>query len=424
MMLHGSRLALALIAALGTGCLVGVGDAPSAGDDNGSPTGPGPGPGSNPGGPPGTGTPGARRTVGYFAAWDVYGRAYHVSDLPVDQLTAINYAFLNISSTGECVLGDAYADTGMIYPGDSQDPAQVHGSFHQLQLLKQAHPQLKVLLSVGGWTWSTYFSDLALTAASRTHFAQSCVALLDRYGFDGLDIDWEYPGGGGLAPGRPEDTQNYTALLAAFRAQLGSRLLTIAAPAGASQIAKLDLAGIAPLVDWVNLMAYDFHGSFEMATNFGAPLRRVAMDHAPGADRSNVTAAVDAWLAALPAAKLVLGMPLYGYGWAGVAATNDGLFQPAASIPMGTWAAGNFDYHDIVARYLPTMTLHWSDEAQAPWLYDPARGLAITYDDARSLTAKTDLVRDRGLGGAMFWELSSDDAAHTLVRAVHAELAR
>jgi len=91
---------------------------------------------------------------------------------------------------------------------------------------------------------------------------------------------------------------------------------------------------------------------------------------------------------------------------------------------MGTWAPGIFDYRDIAANYLPVMQRYTSPAAKASWLYDPARALMISYDDAASLTAKTDLVRDLGLGGAMFWELSADDTAHTLVRAVHDELAR
>jgi len=417
------RHAIALVVSFAlTSCVVGAEPDPAAPTAS-DPTMPGSAGG--PGASSGPGIPGARRMVGYFAAWDVYGRTYNVADVPADKLTVINYAFLNISSTGECILGDAYADTQKLYPGDSPDPAAVHGNFHQLQLLKQAHPELKVVLSVGGWTWSTQFSTVALTAASRTHFAQSCVAMINQYGFDGLDVDWEYPGGGGLAAGRPEDTQNFTLLLAALRAELGAKLLTIAAPAGAKQIAKLEIAKLAAIVDWVNVMTYDFHGSFEMQTNFGAPLDRVTGDPSPDAAQSTVRAAVAAWLAGgLPPAHLVLGMPLYGYGWTGVAATNDGLFQAATSIPMGTWAAGNFDYHDIAANYLPTMTRHWSDQAKAPWLFDPTRGLVISYDDAESLVAKTDVVRAMGLGGAMFWELSSDDAQHTLVRAVHDELVK
>lgn len=414
----GSLLALSSCMVVGSGPDDPAGMT-SGSDDPGTGAGPGAGTGT------GVGMPSARRMVGYFSSWDVYGRAYNVSDTPADLLTVLNYGFLNISPTGECVLGDSYADVEKVYPGDATGAAAVHGNFHQLQLLKQAHPALKVLLSVGGWTWSTYFSDVALTDASRAHFAQSCVALVTTYGFDGLDVDWEYPGGGGLAAGRPEDTQNYTKLLAAVRAALGTRLLTVAAPASPVQIAKIEVAKVAQLVDWVNVMAYDFHGTFEMRTNFGAPLAADPADPDPGAATSNVTAALRGWLAGgTPPSKLVAGMPLYGYGWSGVASTNHGLYQAATVIPMGTWAPGVFDYRDIAASYLPTMQRYVSPTSKSPWLYDPARGLMISYDDAASLSAKTDLVRDLGIGGAMFWELSADDPQHTLVRAVHDELYR
>ena len=172
-------------------------------------------------------------------------------------------------------------------------------------------------------------------------------------------------------------------------------------------------------------MTYDFHGSFELRTNFGAPLAADPADPDPSAAALTVGAALRAWLTAgTPPSKLVAGMPMYGYGWSGVPSANHGLYQTAASIPMGTWAPGNFDYRDIAANYLPTMQRYVSPSARAPWLYDPARGLVIAYDDAASLTAKTGLVRDLGIGGAMFWELSADDAQHTLVRAVRAELYR
>jgi len=382
-------------------------DTPPAGDDD------------NPG------TPGARRMVGYFASWDVYGRNYNVADMPVDQLTVINYAFVNISDTGECILGDSYADIDKAYPGDTWDPGAVRGNFHQLQIVKAAHPDLRVVLSIGGWTWSTHFSDVALTDASRTHFAQSCVDLMAQYGFDGLDIDWEYPTGGGMAPGRPEDTQNYTLLLAALRTALDAKqpglLLTVAAPASTAQIAKIETANIATYLDWINVMTYDFHGGWETQTGFNAPLGADPGDPDP---TFNVTGAIDAWLAGgVPANKLVVGMPLYARGWSGVAPTANGLFEPSTGLPMGMWEAGIFDWKEL-APMLTTMTRYWSDAAQVPWLYDPTTGVFISYDDPQSLAAKVDFVRARGLGGAMVWELSGDDAQHTLVGAIHDELVK
>lgn len=369
---------------------------------------------------PGPGAAGGR-VIGYFPAWSVYARDYHVDEIPADRLTHINYAFLNIAD-GECVLGDSYADIDKFYPGDSWDAGAVRGSFHQLQLLKERHPHLKVLLSIGGWTWSSAFSDVAATAAAREKFARSCADLMETYGFDGLDVDWEYPGGGGLYPGRPEDTTNFTALLAAMRAELdrrGTYLLTIAAPAGASLIASIEVDQIHASLDWVNVMSYDFHGGWERTTNFNAALAPVPGDPSASASTSNVLSSLDAWLdGGTPPDKLVAGVPFYGRGWSGVGAAGDGLFQPATGVPMGTWEAGIFDWHDLAANYIPRMQRHWSDDAAAPWLHDPATGVMISYDDATSIAAKVAQVRARGLGGVMFWELSGDDAEHTLLEAV------
>ncbi len=406
----------------------------NAGGGGGGGAGNGGGAAGTAGGAAGTGggaagsSGGQKRIVAYFAAWGVYGRNYHVADIPAGMITHINYAFANITADGQCALGDSYADIDRFYPGDSWDAGSLRGSFHQLQLLKQRQPNVKTLLSVGGWSWSGHFSDAALTDASRTRFAQSCVDLALRYGFDGVDIDWEYPGGGGLEGNvaRPEDKQNFTLLLRALRNELDARgpghLLSIAAPAGAPKIANLEVAAIHPLLDHINIMTYDYHGGWERATGFNAALYAATGDPTP--DRTyNVDGSVKAFLqGGAPASKLVVGMPFYGRGWSGVTNANDGLFQAATGLPMGTWEMGVFDWHDIVQNYLPRMARHVSPDAKVPWLFDPATGVMISYDDPESLGLKADYVNANGLGGAMFWELSGDDAQHSLLTALHSKL--
>jgi chitinase len=256
------------------------------------------------------GPKGDRRIVGYFTEWSNYQRKYNVADIPADRLTHVNYAFARINN-GECALVDSYAAIDKFYPGDRWDAGFLRGNLHQLQLLKKKHPHLKTLISVGGWTLSGPFSDVALTEASRVKFARSCVAFLKKYDFDGVDIDWEYPVGGGLEGNktRPEDKQNYSLLLAELRKQLDEQgkadkrtyLLTIAAPAGPKVYANLEIDRIARLVDWINLMTYDFHGSWSEVTNFNAALYASTAD--PTKDetirkRFNADAAVKAYLAA------------------------------------------------------------------------------------------------------------------------------
>ena len=380
--------------------------------------------------------PPSKRIVGYFAEWSIYQRKYNVADIPADKLTHINYAFAKIAN-GECSLFDNFAAIDKFYPGDKWDPGFLRGNFHQLQQLRKKHPHLKTLISVGGWTLSSPFSDAALTDASRGKLARSCVAFMKKYGFDGIDIDWEYPVGGGEAGNktRPADKQNFTLLLAELRKQLNAQektdkaryLLTIAAPAGPNVYKNLELDKIAEHLDWINLMTYDFHGGWSEATNFNAPLFPAKND--PTKDQTirmhfNVDSAVSAYLkAGIPTGKLVVGVPFYGRGWAGVKNVNDGLYQiPGKTLPKGTWEAGVLDYKDIAANYLGKFKRHWHDEAKVPWLYDEKTGIMISYDDPESLRIRAQYVNDRNLGGVMFWELSADDAKNTLVNALHQTL--
>ena len=209
--------------------------------------------------------------VAYFVEWGIYQRDYHVYDIPAKNVNVINYAFADISTGGEVVLFDSYAAVEKAYPGDTWDQP-LRGNFNQLKKLKAQNPHLITMISVGGWTLSSRFSDAALTAASRSKFAASAVAFIRKYSFDGVDIDWEYPGGGGLETNvsRPEDKQNFTALLTELRRQLDAAgqqdnrryYLSIAAPAGPDKIANIEPAKIAAVLDWINVMTYDLHGAW------------------------------------------------------------------------------------------------------------------------------------------------------------------
>jgi chitinase len=275
-------------------------------------------------------------------------------------------------------------------------------------------------MSIGGWTLSDRFPTVAATAESRRTFVASCVALMAAEGFDGIDLDWEYPVSGGLSPGTPEDRANYPLLLGEFRSQLdaaGGGRLSIAAPAGSGIIANMDVPGIIPHLDWLNLMTYDFHGGWEAATHFNSPLHAGADFPAGESDPNTVEAAVATYLElGVPPHKLVVGLPLYGRAWAAVPATNNGLFQ-SGSEASGTWEAGVLDYWDIETNYLTRADCdrHWHEAARVPWLFC-SDGLFITYDDPESWGHKLRFIEARGLGGAMTWELSADNAAHAMIR--------
>jgi chitinase len=362
------------------------------------------------------------RVVGYFPSWGIYARNYHVPQIPAAQLTHINYAFANVVQ-GRIALGDPYADIDRFYPGDCWNPGCRRGSFQQLRLLKQAHPHLKTLISVGGWTWSSNFSDAVLTPQSRAIFAQSIVDFVVEHGFDGADIDWEYPVSGGLGSNttRAVDRIHYPLFLAELRAQFTARtattgqtyLLTIAAPAPPAIIANFDLAAMHPHLDWINVMTYDFHGPWgDPVTGMNAPLYEDPADPSSNRATWNAAAAMRSYLGAgVPSAKLHIGVPFYGRGFGSVQSTTDGLYAAygGPSSP-GTWENGVYDYDDLVARYIGRngYAQYWNDAARVPWLFHPTARTFISYDDPRAVAEKAWFARQHGLGGVFFWELSGD----------------
>lgn len=350
------------------------------------------------------------KVVGYYADWTA--ERYPLSDIPADQLTHVNYAFGKIAPDNTLTFNRAIA-IERVYPGDCGEPQCAHGLFHQISLVKEKHPHLKFILSVGGWTDSGPFYEMAATDGSRETFARSCADFLKTYPqFDGIDIDWEHPVAGGLQPGQPRDAHNYVLLLAALRDAMGpSKLLTVAVGAGARAIDPLSYAEMAPLLDWVSVMTYDFH-SGGMRAGFNSALYN---HDDPSNPRANTDAAVQAILAkGVPRSKLVVGVPFYGRGWRGIE-TADPWNTGNGSLQVG-------GYRAIAASQLQSARFvrHWDEVAKVPWLYNADTKEWITYEDAQSMRLKGRYVVDQGLAGAMFWELSNDDG--TLLDALRAGL--
>lgn len=382
------------------------------------------------------------RVVGYLASWGVRSKGTRIAELPARDLTHIFYAFAKIDDDGRVALGDACIDVGDC-PRSVRDSSQLPavrfdafmlgpgGNFAALQDLKARNPHVKLLISVGGWTGSGKFSDAALSAASRRKFAESAIDLFIRRWpglFDGIDIDWEFPVAGGMEGNveRPVDRENFTLLLAELRRQVDAQgakdkrhyELTIAASARPPEIANVELTRIEPLLDFINVMTYDYN-SGPGRTNFNAPLYAATGDPTPD---MNVDASIRAFLdGGVPPKKLLVGIPFYGRGYGEVANVNHGLYQRGTATPSG-WKPRDGDWNVLSRTRLkdPRYVRHWEPRARVPWLYDSTSGTWVSYDDPESVAAKAAYVRERGLGGVIIWELGGDDG--TLMRAIAGSL--
>jgi chitinase len=327
-------------------------------------------------------------------------------DVDPAKLTRINYAFSNIQG-GRMVLGG---------PADAQNLAM-------LAAMRNRNPNLTVLISVGGWLWSTNFSDMALTAESRRVFEESVMEFLRQYDLDGLDIDWEYPGMPGAGhPFRQQDKQNFTALLKELRSRFdaevrktGKRLyLTVAMGSSDDVIGNTEMRKVARYVDTVNLMAYDYYepGS-ESITGNHAPLFTDPADPKKVSSDDSVRAYEKA---GVPAEKILLGVPFYGHEWGEVGEANHGLFQPGKAVPGAYAPFTAIDSNQIG----PGFTRYWDETANVPYLYNAEKHIFISYEDPESLRAKCKYVREHKLGGTMFWDYAGDSGK--LLSTIDAEL--
>ncbi|KAK0731812.1 glycoside hydrolase superfamily [Lasiosphaeris hirsuta] len=353
----------------------------------------------------GTIPPSTYRNSLYFTNWGIYGANYQPQQIPAGQVSHILYAFADIASDGEVKSSDAYADFQKRYETDSWNDQgnNAYGCIKQLFLLKKKNRQLKVLLSIGGWTYSPKFPPVAATEAGRLKFAQSAVKLVQDWGFDGIDIDWEYPV-------NAAEAQHFVLLLQAVRQALDSLaaqhspgyrfLITIAAPAGSSHYNVMDLAGMDPYIDAWHLMAYDYAGSWDSTSGHQSNL--YANGANPQSTKFSTEQAVRDYLArGIPASKIVLGMPLYGRSFE----ATTGIGQPYNGIGAGSIQSGVWLYRDLPR---PGAQEAFDDVAQASYSYDPATKELISYDTVTSAVAKARYLVGRGLGGAVFWEASGD----------------
>ncbi|WP_245954957.1 glycosyl hydrolase family 18 protein [Paenibacillus flagellatus] len=380
---------------------------------------------SAPTAPAPTPAPGAApKLIGYYGGWSTYTGS-QIADVDGSKLTHLFYAFANIGDDWKVQVGDPYADTEKTFPGDTGSEPFC-GNFNQLLKLKQRYPHLKTYISVGGWSWSAKFSDAAASDAARTAFADSAVAFAAKYGFDGVDIDWEYPVSGGMAGNthRPEDKTNFTLLMQKLREKLDAQStrdgktygLSFAGAAGAYYAANTELGKLQAVCDIVGIMTYDIHGTWDGITGLNAPLYR---DPNSGfASDWSVHDAVRLYVGqGVPASKIVLGVPFYGYKYDNVAGTaRGGLYQPFSG-------GKSVSYATIAASYAPAGSGYarsFHADSKVPSLFNGTS--FISYDDPESVALKGAYAKAQGLGGAMIWDLGQDTAGHDLLNALYASM--
>ncbi|MFF4866231.1 glycosyl hydrolase family 18 protein [Streptomyces sp. NPDC001231] len=379
------------------------------------------------GGGGGTPPPGNKVRLGYFTEWGIYGRNYNVKNIvtsgSASKITHINYAFGNVTG-GKCTIGDSYADYDKAFTADQSVSGvadtwdqPLRGNFNQLRQLKAKYPNIKVLWSFGGWTWSGGFAD---AAKNPTAFAQSCYDLVkdSRWAnvFDGIDIDWEYPNACGLTC----DTSGPAAIknvAAALRAKFGnSALVTAAVSADGTSGGKVDAAdygGAAQYLDWYNVMTYDFFGAWDAKGPTAPHSPLTSYNGIPQAGFTTADAIAKYKAKGVPASKLLVGIGLYGRGWTGV--TQDAPGGTATGPATGTYEQGIEDYKVLKTSCPATGTI-------AGTAYAKCGSNWWSYDTPATIGTKMSWAKTQGLGGAFFWEFSGDTSNGELVNAINSGL--
>ena len=398
-----------------------------------------------------------KEIVAYYPEWGAAYQHYYVKNVETSgsakKITVLNYAFIEPGpdSSGNIIAKfmNPYLDYQQVYSADSSvdgtadDSTQLlRGQFNQLKKLKAMHPGLKIVISIGGWTGSTWFSDAALTPQSREKFVNDCIdkfiygnlPRINNVGgngvaagiFDGFDIDWEFPvtGGDEGIHHNKNDRENLSELITLFRKKLDGLkpgfLLTAAIPARGSDLWKFDLAKDQVNINWYNLMTYDFHGSWDNKadhhTNLFSPPADTIFKGIKESFAGSVHFLIDS--AGVSPDKIVPGAAFYGRGWKVSNSANHGLYQPGI-VAKGIFESGFNNYKDLISPLNNGYEYHWDNDAMAPWLFNPRDSTIWSFDDPESVALKTRFAYAHKLRGLMFWEISGDDSAGTLVNSIY-----
>lgn len=400
------------------------------------------------------------RNVMYYGDWSIWGGQgnFYPKDIPADQITHLNFAFLYFDKDGNLKFTDKDAATGAPVGMNVTWGAANAGLLNAFQILRAENPNLKIGISVGGWSKSNEFSRMTANDTARANFVSNITKFVKYNNMDFVDIDWEYPGANqyrepdnvdnqndeGTIYASADDKDNYIKLMQDLRASLdaqGAELgktyeLSCALPAPSKKLEDgIDIKKLFEIIDFGNMMTYDMRGAWDSVSGHQTPLYGNPADPYYEAGYS-VDQTVEYMLSqGAPAEKIVVGCAFYTRGWNQVDAEGTvpgmpGLFGNAAKnykdadqtpsygavneAPMkvgdGGRAGGVWSYNaiDTLKSRFPGIKEYWDDVAQAPYLYDEKTGAFFTYDNVRSVTLKAEYVKEHGLGGCISWMASQD----------------
>jgi chitinase len=335
--------------------------------------------------------------IGYVGG---YRGLIATDSIDVWRLSHINYAFIDIKDNRAWLHNEA-TDTV---------------NLRKLSELKKINPGLKILISLGGWTWSKNFSDAVLTDTSTHNFVSSAVSIVSKYNLDGIDIDWEYPGMmGDSNMYRSEDKQHYTILFKDLRESVDSLshithmkyYVTTAVGGSQDYIDHTEMDKVQQYTDYINVMSYDYAGGSDPISGHHTNLYTSSGD----SNQYSAHRSIQAFIAAgVPPAKIVIGIAFYGKGWQMESVDNNGLYRKALKPARG----GGFTHLKDSLVNKNGYKQYWDAEAKAPYLFNSEKKIFISYDNEKSVKDKCKYVKHHHLAGAMFWEYFSDKKEYLL----------
>ncbi len=347
--------------------------------------------------------------IAYYPSWRWQLRDKRIipQTLAYDKISIINYAFFIPLENGQITGMNPEADA-VLLEGKINKSSEKHVPEKTLVYLAHEH-SVRVMVSIGGWEDSDLFPQIAANAVKRSLFTKSCIEQIQKYGFDGIDIDWEYPG---YEPhnGSPQDKENFNLLLQAIRHSLDiledqtgqHYFLSAALPANPTHVAKIDIKTISQILDFMNVMTYDFHGPWDSITNHNAPLFPPAQGDSALCMDATFRLYRDTYQVA--PSKINLGIAFYGRAYQGC----NQLFQPHKGEEITFFGGqGGSDYVQII-KHIHLFTPFWDDQAQVPYIVSDSLAIFVSYDDPKSISLKADYIIKNRAGGVLIWQIMGD----------------